>query len=85
MCYEFLTCRTLPSSSTFRQDRTDGNIRPRGQGGQVSKTEQAALRLEVLDIKDADHWTWRLRDPLGNFLADHPVALDRADVHYQAQ
>lgn len=51
----------------------------------MSKTEQAALRLEVLDIKDADHWTWRLRDPLGNFLADHPVALDRADVHYQAQ
>ena len=34
-----------------------------------------ALRLEVVDFTDADHWRWRLTDANGAFLADHEVAL----------
>ncbi|MBV9748423.1 MAG: hypothetical protein JO157_06400, partial [Acetobacteraceae bacterium] len=41
-----------------------------------------ALRLEVAEFKDADHWRWVLKEPGGAFLADHPVALDRNDPHY---
>ena len=43
-----------------------------------------ALRLEVNDFTDADHWRWVLKDPNGKFLTDHQVALDRADAEYEA-
>jgi CHAT domain len=43
-----------------------------------------ALRLEVADLADADHWRWLLTDPDGAFLADHQVALDRDDPEYVA-
>jgi hypothetical protein len=42
------------------------------------------LHLEVAEFTDADHWRWLLREPGGPFLADHAVALDRADPHYPA-
>jgi hypothetical protein len=43
-----------------------------------------ALRLEVTDFADANHWRWRLTDPNGAFLADYRVALNPADPKYQA-
>ena len=43
-----------------------------------------ALRLEVAEFTDANHWRWRLTDADGAFLADHAVALDPADQKYQA-
>jgi tetratricopeptide (TPR) repeat protein len=43
-----------------------------------------ALRLEVLDYTDPDHWRWRLTDAGGKFLADYLVALDPADAEYAA-
>jgi hypothetical protein len=43
-----------------------------------------ALRLDVPDFQDADHWRWLLTDPDGNYLADHQVALDRNDPEYVA-
>jgi CHAT domain len=43
-----------------------------------------ALRLEVVDFTDADHWRWRLTDADGAFLADHDVSLNPADPKYQA-
>jgi hypothetical protein len=43
-----------------------------------------ALRLEVAEFTDANHWRWRLTDADGAFLADHTVALDPADAKYQA-
>jgi hypothetical protein len=43
-----------------------------------------ALRLEIADFKDADHWRWVLRDPNGAFLADHTVALDPGDPESRA-
>jgi hypothetical protein len=42
------------------------------------------LQLEVAEYTDIDYWRWRLTDAGGAFLADHPVALDRADPRYQA-
>src|SRR5271166_750274 len=45
---------------------------------------QSALRLEVAEFGDADHWRFVLKDAGGAFLADHSVALDRADQHYAA-
>jgi hypothetical protein len=43
-----------------------------------------ALRLEIAEFTDANHWRWRLTDADGNFLADHTVALDPTDPKYQA-
>ncbi len=43
-----------------------------------------ALRLEVVDLTDADHWRWRLTDAKGAFLADYEVSLNPADPKYQA-
>lgn len=43
-----------------------------------------ALRLEVAEFTDANHWHWRLTDAAGAFLADHTVALDPTDPKYQA-
>jgi hypothetical protein len=43
-----------------------------------------ALRLEIADFKDADHWRWVLKDANGAFLADHTVALDPRDPKYRA-
>jgi hypothetical protein len=43
-----------------------------------------ALRLEVAEFTDANHWRWRLKDADGAFLADHTVALDSTDPRYQA-
>jgi tetratricopeptide (TPR) repeat protein len=43
-----------------------------------------ALRLEVAELQDADHWRWLLTDPDGGFLADHQVELDRRDPEYVA-
>jgi hypothetical protein len=43
-----------------------------------------ALRLEVTDFADHDHWRWRLTDAAGKFLADHEVALDPAEAEYAA-
>jgi len=44
--------------------------------------DNGALKLEVTDFTDADHWRWRLTDPNGAFLADHEVALDRSQTPY---
>jgi len=41
-----------------------------------------ALRLEVTDFTDRDHWRWRLTDAAGKFLADHQVALDPTEAEY---
>jgi hypothetical protein len=41
-----------------------------------------ALCLEVAEFSDADHWRFVLKEAGGAFLADHSVALDRADQHY---
>jgi hypothetical protein len=35
-----------------------------------------ALRLEIAEFTDANHWRWRLTDADGAFLADHAVVLD---------
>jgi len=43
---------------------------------------QSALRLEVAELGDADHWRFVLKEAGGAFLADHTVALDRTDPHY---
>src|SRR6266568_4348509 len=43
-----------------------------------------SLVLEAVDVKDAQHWYWRLNDPHGNFLIDHEVALDPNDWEYEA-
>lgn len=43
-----------------------------------------ALRLEVTDFTDRNHWCWRLTDAAGKFLADHEVALDPAEAVYAA-
>ena len=43
-----------------------------------------ALRLEIADFKDADHWRWVLKDAIGAFLGDHAVALDPRDPKYGA-
>jgi len=43
-----------------------------------------ALCLEVASFSDPDHWRWRLTDARGKFLADHEVALDRAEAEYGA-
>ena len=43
-----------------------------------------ALRLEVSEFKDADHWRWRLTDTDSAFLADHLVALDQNEPRHQA-
>jgi hypothetical protein len=43
-----------------------------------------ALRLEVAEFTDANHWRWRLTDEGGAFLADHAVALDPTDPKYPA-
>jgi hypothetical protein len=43
-----------------------------------------ALRLEVTDRTDVDHWRWVLKDAGGAFLADHSVALDRNAPEYRA-
>jgi hypothetical protein len=43
-----------------------------------------ALRLEIAEFTDANHWRWRLTDADGNFLDDQPVALDPADPKYLA-
>jgi len=43
-----------------------------------------ALRLEVASFSDQDHWRWRLTDAQGKFLADHEVALDRAEAEHSA-
>jgi len=45
---------------------------------------EEALCLQALDWKDAEHWRWVLKDAHGKFLADHSVALDRADSFYPA-
>src|SRR5512143_2051425 len=42
------------------------------------------LLLQAREIRDPAHWYWRLTDTHGHFLADHPVALDPADWHYDA-
>ncbi|MFO1432111.1 MAG: CHAT domain-containing protein [Candidatus Competibacteraceae bacterium] len=42
------------------------------------------LLLQASDVRDPAHWYWRLTDTNGNFLADHTVALDRADWRYEA-
>ena len=42
----------------------------------------SALRLEVAEFTDADNWRWVLKEHGDAFLADHTVALDRADPHY---
>ena len=47
-------------------------------------SENEALRLEVTDFADHDHWRWRLTDAAGKFLADHQVALDPAEAEYAA-
>ncbi|NBC33930.1 MAG: CHAT domain-containing protein [Alphaproteobacteria bacterium] len=41
------------------------------------------LHLDIVDFKDPDHWRFVLKSQDGAFLADHPVALDRADPHYR--
>src|SRR5215469_2697871 len=43
-----------------------------------------ALRLEIAEFTDANHWRWRLTDDGGAFLADHTVALDPNDPKYPA-
>jgi tetratricopeptide (TPR) repeat protein len=43
-----------------------------------------SLRLEVADFVDADRWRWLLKDSDSTFVADHQVALDRADPEYLA-
>jgi hypothetical protein len=43
-----------------------------------------ALRLEIAEFTDANHWRLRLTDVDGAFLADHPVELDPAEPKYQA-
>jgi tetratricopeptide (TPR) repeat protein len=43
-----------------------------------------ALRLEIADFIDANHWRWTLTDANGAFLADHAVALDPKEPKYQA-
>ena len=45
---------------------------------------QSALRLEVAEFGDADHWRFVLKEADGAFLADHSVALHRGDEHYAA-
>jgi tetratricopeptide (TPR) repeat protein len=45
---------------------------------------QSALSLEVAEFGDTDHWRFVLKEAGGAFLADHSVALDRADQHYAA-
>lgn len=42
------------------------------------------LHLEVAEYTNADRWRWRLQEARGAFLADHAVALDRADPRYAA-
>src|ERR1700730_15382514 len=43
-----------------------------------------ALRLEIAEFTDANHWRWRLTDADGSFLAAHAVVLDPTDPNYQA-
>jgi tetratricopeptide (TPR) repeat protein len=43
-----------------------------------------ALRLEIAEFTDTNHWRWRLTDTEGAFLADHRVALDPTEPRYQA-
>lgn len=45
-------------------------------------SENDALRLEVTEFTDRDHWRWRLTDAAGKSLADHQVALDPAEAEY---
>jgi len=45
---------------------------------------QPTLCLDVPEFRDADHWRFVLKESGGAFLADHTVALDRADPHYAA-
>src|SRR5437867_111446 len=42
-----------------------------------------ALRLEVVDYKDPDHWRWLLTDASGKFLADHTVALQDVSLVFE--
>jgi tetratricopeptide (TPR) repeat protein len=44
----------------------------------------ASLTLEADDVKDAQHWWWRLKDDKGKVLADHQVDLNRDDWQFQA-
>lgn len=41
------------------------------------------LHLDISDYKDPDHWRFVLKSQDGAFLAEHAVALDRADAHYR--
>src|SRR5271169_5595867 len=50
----------------------------------MSAMSAQALRLEIADFKDADHWRWVLKDADGAFLGDHTVALDPRDPKYGA-
>jgi len=40
------------------------------------------LTLSVVEYRDACHWYWRLADSSGNFIADHEVKLNAADLEY---
>jgi tetratricopeptide (TPR) repeat protein len=40
------------------------------------------LTLSVVEYRDACHWYWRLADASGNFIADHEVKLNAADLEY---
>ena len=42
-----------------------------------------ALRLEIAELTDANHWRWMLKDANGAFLADQTVELDPSDPMYQ--
>jgi tetratricopeptide (TPR) repeat protein len=42
-----------------------------------------ALRLEIAEFTDANHWRWVLNDANGVFLADHTVKLDPTEPRYQ--
>jgi tetratricopeptide (TPR) repeat protein len=43
-----------------------------------------ALRLEIAEFTDANHWRWRLTDADGAFLDDYAVELNPAEPKYQA-
>lgn len=44
----------------------------------------ATLTLEASDVRDGDHWYWRLSDAAGRFLGDHEVTLDPTEWEYAA-
>jgi tetratricopeptide (TPR) repeat protein len=42
------------------------------------------LTLEAEEVRDAWHWSWRLKDDKGNLLAHHEVAIEPAEAQAEA-